>query len=139
MDVPVQQKPELTPILWKAIVAALKEEAELPLWLHEFLALSYDEITSVLAERKRLAIRIELHEMIRSYVKFLEVQIELGARDPEWGKLLEKRRQAYDPRVGKEILKVSLYGKANHAYLDFDAQPLKPILIEFHEGSIPLE
>jgi hypothetical protein len=64
------------------------------------------EALAALPEGERPA--LDLTTVTESYLAFLAEQIQLGARGPEWTRVLEARRRALEGHMGEELLRLSL-------------------------------
>jgi hypothetical protein len=51
---------------------------------------------------------VERHCFDQSYIDFLDTQIQLSPRGPEWTQRLRKRREGLLPFVGQQLLSSSL-------------------------------
>ena len=85
----------------------------------------------------RQAIRFESKRLDESYLDFLEEQIALEARGPEWKVLLQARRDALGPYVGKELGCVTISGPQPFVWVKFDPQSLRVVWVEAHGDKVP--
>ena len=51
---------------------------------------------------------VEEHSFDQSYIAFLDTQIGLNPRGPEWSERLKKRREGLLPFTGRQLLRSSL-------------------------------
>ena len=51
---------------------------------------------------------VEWNEFDQSYIDFLDEQIRLGARGPDWSERLAERKSDYLPLIGKTYLRCTL-------------------------------
>ena len=58
---------------------------------------------------------IEEHSFDQSYIQFLDTQIELSPRGPDWTERLKKRREGLFPFTGKHLLR-SIVEVGTHNY-----------------------
>jgi len=75
--------------LEKIFARAAHQTPDLPTWVHENVGAVKDLKQKVLD---------------RTYLEFLDEQIKLEARGPEWSRVLQKRRAALDGYCGKNLL-----------------------------------
>jgi hypothetical protein len=52
---------------------------------------------------------VEEHSFDQSYIAFLDTQIRLSPRGPEWTERLKKRREGLLPFTGRQLLRSSLH------------------------------
>lgn len=112
----------MTAGLWKTVVAAIREIDGRPQWLDELAALSCGEVGHLPELGKEQAGSIARpccteHVLKRDYLEFLDVQIRLEPRGPEWTKVLRRRREGLQPFLGRKYLMVSLYRMPESATL----------------------
>ena len=99
---------------WTTIASAIKQLSNAPSWLNELGSLCYEDVLRLPkvdnAPKGQIARPIvKLTAIPQDYLDFLEEQIRLGARGPEWNDVLRLRRNALKPFVGKEVLTISIY------------------------------
>ena len=70
-----------------------------------------------------------------SYIQFLETQIEIGARGPEWTAILRARRHALQPYCDVPLISgnVPVGGRHFHMY----AHPEKKVIVHWEERCFP--
>ena len=104
----------MTTFDWTTIASAIKQLSNAPSWLNELGSLCYEDVLRLPkvdnTPKGQIARPIvELTAILPDYLDFLEEQILLGARGPEWNDVLRLRRNALKPFVGKEALMISIY------------------------------
>ena len=59
----------------------------------------------VLRQHPHEVVDVEMHRFDESYIEFLDLQIGLSPRGPEWIEVLQRRRNALALFVGRNLLR----------------------------------
>lgn len=95
------------------VVERVAIHPRVPSWVREILIDGPDQIS------EPDGINIETQVVDRSYLEFLEEQIRIGARGPDWSTVLRARVNAMSPLIDQPIMRVSVARGSNYfvAYL----------------------
>lgn len=104
---------------WKEVREVCLQLHDLPTWVRAVWALSYEEFCRLLSydRPENLSIAIECDYITQSYLDFLELQIELEPRGPDWTQILRNRLVSSRPYVGQKSLSVSINRPSDSFYL----------------------
>lgn len=86
--------------IWQIITKS--ESDEVPAWIRK---MQLPEANALMKEQK---ISCESNIVDLSYICFLEQQIALGVRGPEWTKIMQRRLAALKTHVGKPVTTVMI-------------------------------
>jgi len=86
--------------IWKVITNG--ESKGIPVWI---CRMRLSEISDFVREQR---FSYKTGKVDLSYIRFLEEQIALGARGPEWGEILKKRLSALREYVGRAVTTVMI-------------------------------
>lgn len=107
---------KFTPAQWKSISHELSCITGLPEWLTEFLSLSHSEFSISVLQTKaeghsitrvasgHTSMSIDNPFISQAYIGWLQEQIELCARGPEWNTVLEIRKTAIEPFAESRVI-----------------------------------
>jgi hypothetical protein len=112
--------------VWRFITHDASVATLLPSWV---LSLK-DSTASELIERQEL--NIEAKEVSASYLQFLNEQISLEPRGPEWTQILTKRLNSLAPFEGKRII-IALISKPDSSVI-VKVDPTENRLISVEEN-----
>jgi len=77
--------------------------------------------------------QVESKEIEKSYIDFLQEQIEVNARDEEWINLLKRRKEALNPFVGKTLSFLSITNADRDLlWVRFNPEDNHVVLVESH-------
>lgn len=107
----------------------LRFSSQLPSWVH---SLAQSESATLIDSKK---LNIEYKILDASYIEFLDQQIELEARGPEWNEILKKRVSALRPFVGKTVVTAQLLFEDNSLTIKIDPEEKNIINIEENTNS----
>jgi hypothetical protein len=62
-------------------------------------------LPDLLRQHPHEVVDVEMHRFDESYIEFLDLQIGLCLRGPEWTEVLQRRRNALAPFVGRDLLR----------------------------------
>jgi len=94
---------EMTPSLWALMQTLIGTSLEVPAWIRTLL--SYPLQSAI--GSKEFHIHVDRKVVSESYLAFLDQQIELCARGPEWNQVLIARVNVLRPYVGKEVVHIA--------------------------------
>lgn len=109
---------------WDVLSKQIVEFLDLPGWARGLCEQSVDEI----ARDNRVRIEVKLFD--KSYIQFLQEQIELGVRGDEWTDLLRKRKSALSPWVGRETQFLTITKGPRLLCIRFEPTQLRVIWVE---------
>lgn len=107
--------------IWKLITSS--QSGTVPSWIRN-LSSDVDELS------KQQKFRSEEKVVDPSYLQFLDQQIALEPRGPEWTEVLKKRRVSLSPYVGKAVITVSVVENDRMATIRIDPEEGKIFDIE---------
>ena len=114
---------------WDTLREQTESYSDLPNWARGFLAKPVKELSS------ENDVALETTVLEQSYIEFLDEQIELNARGKDWTALLENRRNALSPWVGKETSELSISGSSGTLRIRFDSTQSQVVWVEsFDKG-----
>jgi hypothetical protein len=74
---------------------------------------------------------VEIHSFDQSYIQFLEEQIELEARGPEWTELLKRRKVNLENYADRELARCRLFmGEYDYS---IDVDPISRTVIHWED------
>jgi hypothetical protein len=76
---------------------------------------------------------VEEHILDQSYLRFLEEQIDLAPRGPEWTNVLEKRREALSNYCGKPLLSGIISSAQKRCYIRTDPESKSVVYWDAYE------
>jgi hypothetical protein len=65
---------------------------------------------------------VEQHSFDESYIAFLDTQIRLSPRGPEWAERLKRRREGLLPFTGRQLLSSSLHVASDDYWVEVDPE-----------------
>ncbi len=78
-------------------------------------------------------VEVEEHTITASYLAFLDEQIDLEPRGPEWSAVLRTRKGALEPFRGQSLIRGHLFKTAIIHYVEVCPRSLKVVLFESSE------
>ena len=112
--------PDLTESCWLNILRQIRSIPDLPEWMSAVLSCSHKDLAGsyeVKLHAGKLAsihistdihISVELITITKSYIDWLDEQIHLAARGPDWNVILRKRRKELAEYVDIEVIRVNI-------------------------------
>jgi hypothetical protein len=76
---------------------------------------------------------VEEHSFDQSYIAFLDTQIRLNPRGPEWTERLKKRREGLLPFTGRRLLRSSLHIGSDDYTVEVDPEAETVVYWERYE------
>jgi hypothetical protein len=76
---------------------------------------------------------VEEHFFDQSYIAFLDTQIRLSPRGPEWTERLKKRREGLLPFTGRQLLRATLHLGGDDYTVEVDPEAAAVIYWEKYE------
>jgi hypothetical protein len=77
---------------------------------------------------------VEEHSFDQTYIDFLDTQIRLSPRGPEWTERLRRRRQGLLPFTGRRLLRGTLQAGTDDYAVEVDPEPGSVVYWERYEG-----
>lgn len=81
--------------------------------------------------QEQAVLEVESKEIEKSYIDFLQEQIETNARDEAWLSLLKRRKKALSPYIGKRLIFLSISStEGDLLWIRFDPANNQVVLVE---------
>jgi len=80
---------------------------------------------------------VEEHSFDQSYTAFLDTQIQLSPRGPEWAERLKKRRAGLLPFTGRQLLRSSLHIGSDDYTVEIDPEAATVVYWELYGDTRP--
>jgi hypothetical protein len=111
---------------WKTLSEQAKTFPDLPSWARELCDRSFGEIHDL------GKVSLETKKFDQSYIDFLQEQIEMNARGAKWSALLQRRMDALEPSVGKDLGFLSITTTGHVLWVRFDPDNYRVLWVEAH-------
>jgi|ERR1051325_2045386 hypothetical protein len=125
----------MTEHIWKLLASGIQSVPNPPDWLRDLCRLTLDEVSRLpkpddasLGQVSRPS--VEEKVLAADYLDFLREQIRLGARGPEWNRILRERLSALEPFVGTKVLTGHFRKLPHTATLRLDPETGRPFYFE---------
>jgi hypothetical protein len=77
---------------------------------------------------------VEEHSFEQSYIDFLDTQIHLSPRGPEWSERLKRRRESLLPFTGRRLLRSTVQAGTDNYTVEVDPEAGAVVYWERYEG-----
>ena len=88
-------------------------------------------LPEALRENAKAVTGLKEHKFDKSYIEFLDEQILLSPRGPEWTEILKRRREALIPFCGVRLLRCGV--QVNNAYFSLEIHPETRRVVHWEE------
>jgi hypothetical protein len=113
--------------LWHQISSVVLRVSDLPQWVLDLAELPMHDVETLseldhVGDGEVARPHCETKLVTDDYLAFLHRQIQLGARGPEWGEILQARYNALKPYEGRRVINVTFYRKPESVTLRLDEE-----------------
>ena len=120
---------------WGMLCAAISKLDNVPAWVIELSTWPYEKILELpdydgKSESKYSIPVFELRRFEQGYLDFLDQQIALEPRGPEWTNVLRRRRECFTNEINRELFSANIFYGLASVWLVVDSASARVVYFE---------